>query len=121
MPTMLSSVAITAASKTRPGQRSSDRKYGMASRQMVDSDETKPVTGISDGYRSGWVEALPQAIRPLALWFNRSAPLALRSDISPGLVGLRPGSVVPLGIPLDDDTIDVQDARHYRLFENLGT
>ncbi|SRR5712692_4077508 len=60
-------------------------------------------------------------MRPLALWFNRSAPLALRSDISPGLVGLRPGSVGPLGIPLDDDTTDVQDARQYRQFENLGT
>jgi hypothetical protein len=32
-----------------PAQRSSERKYGKASRNMVDSDETKPLTGTSDG------------------------------------------------------------------------
>ncbi len=35
MPTMPSSIAMRAASRARPAQRSSERKYGMASRQMV--------------------------------------------------------------------------------------
>jgi hypothetical protein len=32
----------------RPGQHSSDLKYGMASRAIVDSVEVTPVTGIFD-------------------------------------------------------------------------
>src|SRR5262245_19460904 len=82
MPTRLSSVVITAASRTRPAQRSSERKYGSASRQMVATDETKPFTGASDGLRrrpDRVADADGASQPPL---FNCRPPLALRPDIS---------------------------------------
>src|SRR5216684_7271832 len=47
MATRLSSMAITLPSRTRPAQRSSERKYGKARPQMVPSVVKKPLTGCS--------------------------------------------------------------------------
>src|SRR6266852_5510309 len=47
MATRPSSMAITLPSRTRPAQRSSERKYGKARPQMVPSVVKKPLTGCS--------------------------------------------------------------------------
>ena len=46
MATIENSMAITAASRARPAQRSSEKKYGWASRQMVASVESRRDTGF---------------------------------------------------------------------------
>src|SRR5712692_691215 len=45
MPTVANSIAITAQSRMRPAQRSSEEKYGRASRQMMASVESRRDTG----------------------------------------------------------------------------
>ena len=90
MPTRLSSVAIRArAGRAQPsGPRTENQ--GSASRHMVDKDETKPVTGTSDGSvspRRGVVDVNVR-IRALRLIVGRALGFTTRHSL--GLLG--PGS-----------------------------
>src|SRR5688572_4358247 len=53
MPTIASSIATTAASRTRPAQRSSERKYGTAMRQIMPRVDMRPDTIILPLRRAG--------------------------------------------------------------------
>src|SRR4051812_2717981 len=100
MPTRLSSVAIRAESKRRPAQRSSDRKYGMASRHMVDKDEAKPVTGTSGGSvssRRRWCRRKRCCIRRFDLIVERA--WALRPDIAGAWLERAPRARTPWEFP----------------------
>src|SRR5919107_511295 len=53
MPTIASSIATTAASRTRPAHRSSDRKYGTAMRQIMLRVDMRPDTIVLPIRRAG--------------------------------------------------------------------
>src|SRR5215831_19522407 len=88
-----SSIVITAPSRVRPAQRSSEKKYGRASRQMMASVERRRDTGLLLSAGSGsklrsWVVAqadqfgLNWAIIPFAGGSRGSDPVAAMLDFS---------------------------------------
>src|SRR5215510_8768347 len=98
MATTESSMAITAPSRARPAQRSSEKKYGRASRQMMASVERRRDTGLLLSAGSGsklrsWVVAqadqfgLNWAIVPFTDGSRSSDPVAAAFDFS---IGVRP-------------------------------
>src|SRR5215813_727004 len=95
MATTESSMAITAPNRTRPAQRSSEKKYGRASRQMMASVERRRDTGLLLSAGSGsklrsWVVAqadqfgLNWAIVPFTGGIRGCDPVAAMFDFSIG-------------------------------------
>src|SRR6266566_3805750 len=70
MATIESSMAITAPSRMRPAQRSSEKKYGRASRQMIASVERRRDTSVllsaGDGWKIAAVDGADRVGRVLA-------------------------------------------------------